>query len=270
MSDLTPIPPVPPVLTDDSFSPPRIVGIGVALFVASSDAVPYALGALEWQRLVSPRATTLGEMAFGLLSQAQCPIRFALFGTALASGLVLRCTKQRARLVRAALWLFSCASALSWVMLLVPSSTDRTTPMGRVLTSELVLMFALQLYCISTGRLALRSLLLAPLGALALTETDAARLMYTPSSSSRALLLLLMLVPSSYANAGQDTLALAAEFHAVEWFAFLQVLGSAFVLAIRFAPAVRWRTHPLRDVLGLLVFVGTASKNIAAAWSLLL
>lgn len=245
----------------------RTLSITAVISVALSPVSNWVYKSLELRHLEDK---TMGSMIVASILELDwlsLPVVSVYLGTA-AIAAALSCLSQdrlltlRVAVVRITPLLSVCA----WPLLFLPS-TSETTLMGRVLTGDLALMVLLTGYFVAIGRIPAIGLFTGPLGAVALT--DHTRMARTYESMPLSLLLFLLLIPCIYTNPKHTLTELFATGNLREVYAFVQVMGSALVLCLRFTPLIHRRRFAA-DLLSVLFFAGLVNHNIAASWALIL
>lgn len=257
--------------TARNFTPSTIVAIVTFVAVVSTQSTS-AFRALALDRLAT---RSIARMAWDTLpiNRPSNGSYFALlYATTLTLGVGLATVPHvRKRLHRGTTRVALALSILSWVLLL-PVEAEGTTPMGTVLTGELVLMFLVQLSSAASGLLPLHSLAVGPLGAVALTppslndDVD----VRSPLAVVVSFFMIFLMIPCLDAHTRDlDLLQTLRAANRREVFAFVHVVGGALLMAVRFMPRVR-RAHLLSDAMRLVYFAVSINHNVAAAWFLVL
>lgn len=245
-----------------------------ALFLSTATAVVasdiLALGD------VFPAHDSLGNMLVQLLIVKRGwmhPHILIIFGSTflVGSGVALISQSRRAKLTRAMRWIAVPLSVVSSALLVLPGKS--TSPLGRVMAADLILIVALQLVLYATGRISFWNVVIGPLGSIANTAPDAGELNVTTTTSLRAILLIGALVPALYRERDERLTVpdLVFNFNPLEAYATLQITASVVIFVASYVPRIDFDVSIVevcRRLGALLIIVALANHNIAATWAL--
>ena len=161
-------------------------------------------------------------------------------------------------------------SATSWLILLFPYDSEITTTLGRLMKADLALMIIFQMYLFTTGILPIESLIVGPLGAVALTPS---RYKLNTKSVTNCIIFITLLFPALYRENGrvQSSRELFLKFNSMEIYAFTQIMLTVFYLIIAHTPNFREGStnyEMARRFISTFLFIACANHNVAAAWAL--